>query len=131
MASNFDITKILKLIAEDEEPAIIERFAKKLVEKYPQKAAMLIKRLSLEKQFKESYVTVTSAHALPVVQKQLIEKVLGCKSNQKIEITYLINEELLGGVVIRMGETVMDNSLRNRVTQLTDYIKQTKMGVGA
>ncbi len=129
MAINLDISKILKLVAEDEDPKLVERFAKRVVQRYPRKAESLVKRLSLEKQFKEGYITVTSACELSNEQKSLIERVLEKKSNQKLEITYFINEDLLGGVIIRMGETVIDNSLRNRVSQLTDLIKQTKMGV--
>lgn len=131
MASNFDLTNILGLIADDEDPKFVERFAKKLVEKYPQKAAMLVKKLSLDSEFRDSFITITSAHELTGKQKKLIETIISDKSKHETQVTYLINEELLGGIVIRQGETISDNSLRNRLDQLTEYIKQTKLSVGA
>jgi len=130
MANNFDVAKILGIITEGEDPKTIERLAKKLVDKYPQKAAMLVRRLSLESEFRDSYITVTSAHGLSEKQKALIKKIIEKKSLGDSEITYLINEDLLGGIIIRKGETIIDNSLRNRVEQLADFIKQTKFDVG-
>ena len=130
MANNFDVAKILGIITEGEDPKTIERLAKKLVDKYPQKAAMLVRRLSLESEFRDSYITVTSAHELSEKQKALIKKIIEKKSLGDSEITYLINEDLLGGIIIRKGETIIDNSLRNRVEQLADFIKQTKFDVG-
>ncbi|MEI6267218.1 MAG: F0F1 ATP synthase subunit delta [bacterium] len=130
MANNFDVAKILGIITEGEDPKTIERLAKKLVDKYPQKAAMLVRRLSLESEFRDSYITVTSAHELSEKQKALIKKIIEKKSLGDTEITYLINEDLLGGIIIRKGETIIDNSLRNRVEQLADFIKQTKFDVG-
>jgi len=131
MANNFDLTNILGIITEGEDPKFIERFAKKLVEKYPQKAAMLIKKLSLDSEFRDSFITVTSAHELTGKQKKLIEAIIAKKSKSDIQTTYLINEDLLGGIVIRQGENIIDNSLRNRIEQLSEHIKQTKLSVGA
>jgi|GEM_PF-2036652 len=131
MANNFDLSAILGLITEDEDPKFVERFAKKLVEKYPQRAAMLIKKLSLDEEFRDSFITITSAHELSTKQKGLIKTIIGNKSKHETEITYLINEDLLGGIVIRQGENIIDNSLRNRVGELSEFIKQTKLNVGA
>ncbi len=130
MAAGFDVAKILSLITEDEDPKVVERLAHKLVERYPQKAAMLAGRLSLEDEFRDSYITVTSARELSFKQKSLIEKIFEKKSGKKPEVTYLINEDFLGGVIIRRGETVIDNTLRSRVHDLTEFIKQTKLSAG-
>jgi F0F1-type ATP synthase delta subunit len=126
LANNFDITKILSLITEDEDPEVVERLAKKLVERYPQKAAMLISRLSLEKEFGDHYITITSARELTAKQKSLIEGILEKQTGHKPTLTYMVNEDLLGGVIIRRGEAIIDNTLRSRINGLVEYIKQTK-----
>lgn len=131
MPVSLDAIQILQLITEDEDPKAVERLAKKIVERYPQKADMLIRKMSLEKEFRDSFITVTSAHELTSKQKSLIEKIFELKFTSKVEVTYLINEDLLGGVVIRRGETVIDNTLRSRVEQLSEHIKQTKLTPGA
>lgn len=131
MASNFDIVKILNLIAEGEDPETIEKIAKKLVEKYPSKAAFLIKKMTLDAEFQDNYITITSATELNSEQKKMIEAVIEKKTQKKQKVTYLLNEDLLGGIVIRQGEKIIDNSLRNRVKQLTNYIKETKFNLGA
>ncbi len=131
MSVTLDAIQILQLMTEDEDPAAVERLAKKIVERFPQKADMLLRKMSLEREFRDSFVTVTSANELTKVQKKLIETIFEKKFESKIQVTYLINEDLLGGVIIRRGETVIDNTLRSRVGQLAEHIKQTKLTPGA
>ncbi len=131
MSVTLDAIQILQLMTEDEDPAAVERLAKKIVERFPQKADMLLRKMSLEREFRDSFVTVTSANELSKVQKTLIETIFEKKFESKIQVTYLINEDLLGGVIIRRGETVIDNTLRSRVGQLAEHIKQTKLTPGA
>lgn len=128
MSVSLDAIQILQLMTEDEDPKAVERLAKKIVERYPQKAAMLLRKMSLEKEFHNSFITVTSARELTAKQKKFIENILSSKANSKIEVTYLINEDLLGGIMIRRGEEVIDNTLRGRLEQLSEQVKQTKFG---
>ncbi len=129
MSVSLDAIQILQLITEDESPETVAKLAKKIVERYPQKAEMLLRKMSLEKEFNDSFITVTSAHDLTAAQKKLIENILSHKSNSKVEVTYLINEDLLGGVIIRRGEDVIDNTLRGRLEQLTEQVRGTKFGI--
>ena len=131
MSKSLDIIKILSLATEGEDPKTVDRIIRRIVEKYPKQAASLIRQNSLHEEFKDDYFTITSARELAKKQKALIEKVIEQKSGIKPKLTYLVNEDLLGGVVIRRGELVIDNTLRNRVNQLTEFIKQTKLGAGA
>ena len=64
MSVTLDAIQILQLITEDEDPIAVERLAKKIVERFPQKAEMLLRKMSLEREFRDSFVTVTSAHEL-------------------------------------------------------------------
>ena len=130
MAKGLDIIKILKLATEGENPEITDRIIRRIVQKYPSQAASLVRQNSLKDEFRDDFFTVTSASELTKKQKTLIENVILKKTGTKPKMTYLVNDDLLGGVVIRRGEMVIDNTLRNRVNQLTEFIKQTKLGAG-
>lgn len=61
---------------------------------------------------------VTSAVALNEAQKTTLLRTLEHLSGKKIQAKYLLQPELLGGAVVRIGDTIYDGSLRNRLNQL-------------
>ena len=131
MAAKFDIVKILDLITENESPDVVERIAQKIVEQYPTKSSQILNKMALEEEFNDNFVTITSANTLTTKQKSLIEKVLNPQKNKNLQINYLVKEDLLGGIIIQRGETVVDNTLRSRVDQIVDSFKQTRFNIGA
>ena len=131
MAAKFDIVKILDLITENESPDVVERIAQKIVEQYPTKSSQILNKMALEEEFNDNFVTITSANTLTTKQKNLIEKVLNPQKNKNLQINYLVKEDLLGGIIIQRGETVVDNTLRSRVDQIVDSFKQTRFNIGA
>lgn len=70
-------------------------------------------------------VTVTSAMELSDAQKaELEKKLLETTPYVSLELTYLVDETLLGGMVIRIGDRVVDSSIRTRLSQIKkDLIK--------
>jgi F-type H+-transporting ATPase subunit delta len=63
---------------------------------------------------------VTSACALSDAQKAAVEKrLLETTDNVAYEIHYQVDPELIGGMVIRIGDKVADNSIRTRLNTLT------------
>jgi F-type H+-transporting ATPase subunit delta len=52
-------------------------------------------------------------------QKALIEK-LSANFDSLVSLTVSIDKTLIGGVVIRIGDTVIDGSVRGRLTKLTE-----------
>ncbi len=63
---------------------------------------------------------VTSACALSDVQKAAVEKrLLETTDNVAYEIHYHVDPELIGGMVIRIGDKVADNSIRTKINTLT------------
>lgn len=131
MAAKFDIVKILDLITENESPDVVERIAQKIVEQYPTKSSQILNKMALEEEFNDNFVTITSANTLTTKQKNLIEKVLNPQKNKNLQINYLVKEDLLGGIIIQRGETVVDNTLRSRVDQIVESFKQTRFNIGA
>lgn len=63
-------------------------------------------------------VTVTSAFDLNEVQKQKIITALKASLGREIKLNCETNRELLGGVVIRAGDKVIDGSARTRLSEL-------------
>ena len=61
---------------------------------------------------------VKSAVALNDTQKGTLLKTLERLTGKKIQAKYSLERELLGGAVVRIGDTIYDGSLRSRLNQL-------------
>ena len=61
---------------------------------------------------------VRSAMALDDAQRDAIEKRLHELTNRKIELTERVDESLIGGVAVRIGDTLYDASVRSRLERL-------------
>ncbi len=64
-------------------------------------------------------VRVTSAAALSDEQKKRVEqRLLETTQYVSLEISYVVDESLLGGMQIRIGDRVVDSSIRTRLGEL-------------
>jgi len=61
---------------------------------------------------------VTSATELSAAQKTVLQQTLERLTGQKIQAKYSMDPGLLGGVVVRIGDTIYDGSVRNRLNQM-------------
>jgi F-type H+-transporting ATPase subunit delta len=61
---------------------------------------------------------VCSAVELNAAQKAELAKTLEGLTGQRIEMRYLLDLALLGGVVVRIGDTIYDGSLRSRLKEM-------------
>lgn len=43
---------------------------------------------------------------------------------KKVRMTEKIDEDILGGVIIKYGDSIMDKSLRTKIKDLNDFIKE-------
>ncbi len=67
-------------------------------------------------------VVVTSASALSDAQQAEISKSLKTRFDREIRLETVIDENLIGGAVIRAGDVVIDGSLRARLDGLTNAL---------
>lgn len=75
-------------------------------------------------------VYVTSALPLEAGQKRKIEKkVLETSGYAALETHYAVDKELIGGVVIRIGDRVVDGSIRNKLDRLTRELREVQLTV--
>lgn len=67
---------------------------------------------------KEVYAYVTSAYPLTQVQEQLIEHRLATSLGAKVVLHVNVDPALLAGVTIKVGDKVIDDSVRGKLKQL-------------
>jgi F-type H+-transporting ATPase subunit delta len=58
---------------------------------------------------------ITSAIELNQAQRDRISADLRGRHGEDLEITFTVDESLIGGLIIRVGDQVIDNSLRTRL----------------
>ena len=61
---------------------------------------------------------ISSAVELSAAQKTEFAKTLARLTGKKIETKYSLDPALIGGAVVRIGDTIYDGSLRNRLNEL-------------
>ncbi|WP_129630904.1 ATP synthase F1 subunit delta [Candidatus Oscillochloris fontis] len=61
---------------------------------------------------------VTSAVALSVEQQATIVADLRTRYGSDLSATFAVDESLIGGLIIRVGDRVLDNSLRTRLSAI-------------
>ncbi len=62
--------------------------------------------------------SITSARELTAPQKQKLAETLESMSGKKIEARYAVDPGLVGGLVVRIGSTVYDGSVRAQLDRL-------------
>ncbi|GAB2787640.1 F0F1 ATP synthase subunit delta [Halomonas shantousis] len=67
-------------------------------------------------------VTIVSAFDLDTEQQDKLARALKKRLNREISITTQVDRDLLGGVILRTGDTVIDGSVRGRLARLRDAL---------
>ncbi len=69
-------------------------------------------------------VQVTSAVALDEATVKSIGDRIGEQTGNKIELSSKVDPDILGGIVLRVGNFILDASIRNRLEQLRKQVAQ-------
>jgi F-type H+-transporting ATPase subunit delta len=77
-----------------------------------------------EEEHKLLAVEVTSAIALDESIVNEIGERIGEQAGRKIELSSKVDPEILGGIVLRVGNFILDASIRNRLNQLRKQVAQ-------
>lgn len=72
------------------------------------------------KQEQLSQVTITSAFDLAEGTQSDLAKALEKKLNCSVEVSTTVDNNLIGGAIIRAGDLVIDSSVRGRLSKLTE-----------
>ena len=68
-------------------------------------------------------VEVTSAFALSTEQQDKLAKVLSARLSREVRLHVTEDAALIGGVVIRAGDLVIDGSVRGKIAKLAEALK--------
>ncbi len=68
-------------------------------------------------------VEVTSAYSLDEVSKDAIAAAVKDKMGKEVQMNVEVDQSLIGGVIVRAGDQVIDLSLRGRMDQLSNTLR--------
>ena len=108
-----DVTfEFYNLLARKDREALLEEISTKFLELYNQHQGII-------------KVGVTSAQKLSEAQLKALKKNIEQSTGKKVEFTTDVEEELMGGLKIRIEDTVVDGSVKFKLSQLKDRLTST------
>ena len=69
-------------------------------------------------------VEITSAIALDEATTESLGKTIGERAGRKVTLAAHVDPNILGGIIIRVGNSILDASIRNRLEQLRRHVAQ-------
>ncbi|HYV15695.1 MAG TPA: ATP synthase F1 subunit delta [Conexibacter sp.] len=69
-------------------------------------------------------VEVTSAVELDKATVKSIGDRIGEQTGQRVELTSTVDPDILGGIVLRVGNSILDASIKHRLDQLRKHVAQ-------
>jgi ATP synthase F1 delta subunit len=103
------LTNFLELLIEKHRMPVIFRMRRRLDSLWEQENRLLP-------------VHVTSAIALEDETVAQIGERIGAQTGRRVELTATVDENILGGIVLRVGNAILDASIRNRLEQLRKQV---------
>jgi len=104
---------------------LLTNFLNLLIEKHRMPVIFRIRR-ELDKRWEEHNrmlsVSVTSAIALDEATVAEIGTRIGERTGRRIDLTSLVDPDILGGLVLRVGNSILDASIRGRLDQLRKQV---------
>ncbi len=114
------LTKLL----DDADPTLIN-FLELLIEKHRMPAIFRIRRYYdglWEKENKVLPVQISTATKLDDAIVKRIGDGIAKDTGQRIELTTDVDPDILGGIVLRVGNSILDASIRNRLENLRKHV---------
>jgi F-type H+-transporting ATPase subunit delta len=100
---------------------VVGNFLALLIENHRMPVVFRVRReydVLWEQENKRLPVTVTSAVALDENTVRSIGDAIGQQTGQQIELTANVDPDVLGGLIVRVGNSILDASIRNRLENL-------------
>jgi ATP synthase F1 delta subunit len=108
----------------DADPVIVN-FLELLIENHRMPVIFRVRRdydALWEEENKLLPVSVTSAVELDAKTVKEIGDKIADQTGRKVELSAQVDEDILGGIVVRVGNAVLDASVRNRLEQLRKQV---------
>ena len=116
----------LKRMLDGADPAI-ENFLESLLERHRMPVIFRIRATYEQLWDQENQllpVEVTSAVALDDATVKSIGDRIGEQTGQRVELTSTVDPDILGGIVLRVGNSILDASIKHRLDQLRKHVAQ-------
>ena len=110
----------LKRALEDADPTLVN-FLELLIEKHRMPVVFRVRRqfdALYDHEHKRLPVEVTSAVALDDSVVQALEQRVREQTGQNVQLASNVDPDILGGIVLRVGNSILDASIRHRLEQL-------------
>jgi F-type H+-transporting ATPase subunit delta len=69
-------------------------------------------------------VEITSAIELDQATTESLGRTIGERAGRKVTLSARVDPDILGGIVVRVGNSILDASIRNRLEQLRRHVAQ-------
>ena len=69
-------------------------------------------------------VEITSAIELDPATTESLGKTIGERAGRNVTLAARVDPDILGGIVVRVGNSILDASIRNRLEQLRRHVAQ-------
>jgi F-type H+-transporting ATPase subunit delta len=69
-------------------------------------------------------VEITSAIELDQATTESLGRKIGERAGRKVTLAARVDPDILGGIVVRVGNSILDASIRNRLEQLRRHVAQ-------
>jgi len=106
----------------------VTNFLELLVEKHRMPAIFRIRR-EFDDLWREENkllsVQLTSAIELDDATVQSLGRTIGERTGRKVDVTTTVNPDILGGIVLRVGNSILDASIRNRLESLRKQVARS------
>jgi F-type H+-transporting ATPase subunit delta len=103
-------------------------FLELLIEKHRMPAIFRIRR-ELDRLWREENkmlpVQLTSAIELDSETVANLGRTIGERTGRKVDVTATVNPDILGGIILRVGNSILDASIRNRLESLRKQVARS------
>ncbi len=107
---------------------VVVNFLQLLIEKHRVPAIFRIRR-ELDRLWREENkllpVQVTSAIELDDALVKNLGETIGEKTGRKVDLTAIVEPDILGGIVLRVGNSILDASIANRLEVLRKQVARS------
>lgn len=93
----------------------------------PEVFRYFIDKMKEEKKIGTAYVT-TAVPLNEVQKEQVRKKLLETTSYKTMEMHYLVDAGIIGGMIVRIKDRVVDSSIRTKLNDLTKQLLQIQLG---
>jgi F-type H+-transporting ATPase subunit delta len=107
--------------------ALLVNFLKLLIEKH-RMPVIFRARQQFEQMWEREHkllpVDITSAIELDQATTESLGRRIGERAGRKVRLAAHVDPDILGGIVLRVGNSILDASIRNRLEQLRRHVAQ-------